>query len=177
MRKALIMIMTVFVITALVIVLFASIPRCTKISQTLSATKVDEGGNVVDNTQIVMQGRVKDYLFYDDLLDISVAAFDDLSSIQVVQEGHRAGATMTQHFDKVLSVTFTAVNTVKDDTVFGTAFFSEDFEYWAFLTKEKGKNVAYVASASGTHTIQETIQFFRGLIPGYDPNTENAENG
>ena len=136
------------------------------LNTTLNAVKLDADGNVIGTEQITIQGSFKEYLFKDRLMELKVTPFDRLKSINIVDRSNPMGFTPFD-LDKFYQYTGTAWEIENPNMLWFTFITSQDFEYWVFRVDKNGEAVHYVASLSGSRTVEEIVQFFQGLAPGY----------
>ncbi len=177
MKKVLVIIATIIVSIALIVSLITCIPQHTKITQTLNAIQLDKDGNIIGTEEIAMQGIFRDYRFKEDTIELHIAPFGMLKSISFSGDSRwDSQSELTDLFGEFYEITFGAWNTSKDDYDFGTIIVSKDFEYWFFRADDNGQPIYYVASASGEHTVEEIVQYFKGLAPGYVPGTKTAKS-
>lgn len=172
MKKVLVVIATIIVSISLIIALIICIPQHIKIAQTLNAIQLDKDGNIIGTEEIAMQGVFRDYRFNGDTLELSISPFGTLKSVTLANDNSENTHTIPVAFDKFYSFTFTAWDTSKDDSAFGSITVSQDFEYWTFCVNCNNELVYYVASSSNEHTVEEIVQYFRGIAPGYVSDTE-----
>ena len=140
----------------------------TPLNATLKATKLDVDGNVLGTTQIELQGAFKAYLFRENMLELSVAPFDEIKTIILPDSADSFGFTPID-FDKFFTFSCTAWENESPDMLWINVHTSQDFEYWVFRVNSTNNDdvVYYVASRSGNHSVEEVVQFFQGLAPGY----------
>lgn len=142
-----------------------AIPQNTKINTSMQATKMDKDGKVLGTEQIILQGSFKKYLFKEDVFELSVAPFDDLKNVNFVDSGETSVDLGTID-DKFYRIIGTAWDNTRGDMVWVTATMSQDFDYWVFRVSDNDNSIYYVASAN-EHTLEEIVQYFQGLAPGY----------
>ena len=102
----------------------------------------------------------------ENLMELTVAPFGGLRSINIVDSSNAMGFTPIA-MDKFYQYTGTAWENGNPEMLWITFVTSQDFEYWVFRVQENNETVHYVASFSGTRTVEEIVQFFQGLAPGY----------
>lgn len=176
-KKICLAICGVLVLILLIGALLYFVPQSTRVSQTLNATKLDKDGNIIGMNEIALQGSFKDYWFRESTLELYVAPFGTLKSIKIGDDNRGNTTTVPIAFDEFYTLTYMAWDTSKGDSVFGTITMSQDFEYWVFYVHDDAQPIYYVASASGEHTSEEIVQYFKGLAPGYvSPNKTTEIN-
>lgn len=142
--------------------------KTTPLNTTLEATKLDSDGNVLGTTQIPMQGAFKKYLIKDSMMELSIASFDGIKNIIFYNDYDHFGFKPIA-FDTFYRYSGTAWENASGEMLWVHVFMSQDFEYWAFRmdVHNSDENVYYVASLSGERTVEEIVQYFKGLVPGY----------
>ena len=144
-----------------------AIPHNTKIRESMQATKLDKDGNTTGTDTIILQGSFNNYLLKEDTLELTINPFGTLKSIVMADTGSGNTFTVPVAFDDFYTFTFLAWDTSKEDSVFCTVTVSQDFEYWVFRVGDNDQPIYYVASASNEHTVEEIVQYFKGIAPGY----------
>lgn len=147
-----------------------NMPESRILNQTMQVVKLNESGNEVGTSEITMQGKWTNNPTGDDSLELYIDPFDGLGSI--VQADNGKGGTSPVHTigEDYLCTGFGVYNGNTNSMDAMMVYFSKDFEYWAFYIFNANGSVFYVGSASGERTTQEIIQFFGGLVPGYQPS-------
>lgn len=169
MRKTVCFIILGFLLLCITIGLcLYTIPATVAINNTLQATKLDHNGNVIGTEEIALQGAFKNYLFKDDTLELSIGSFGTFNSIILANDNRGNTSTVPVVFADFYVMTFMAWDNTKDQSIFGTITASQDFEYWVFRVNHNDNPEYYVASASGEHTPDEIVQYFKGIAPGYE---------
>lgn len=139
--------------------------KSTSLNATMEATKLDSDGNVLGTTEISMQGAYKNYLFRESLMELAASPFGGLKSIKFGDSDDRYGFAPA-YFDDFYCIIGSAWDDITGDLVFVSVSMSQNFEYWVFRADYHDQPVYYVASTS-EHTVEEIVQFFKGLAPGY----------
>lgn len=148
-------------------VIGSDVGSVTKINASMHATKLDKDGNAIGTDKILLQGSFKDYLFEKDRLELSINPFGTLKNIILSNDECGNTYTVPVPFEYFYTFTFMAWDTSKEDSVFCTVTVSQDFEYWVFRVGDNDQPTYYVASASNEHTLEEIVQYFKGIAPGY----------
>lgn len=168
----------VFYICALLLCLVAgiclyTIPyKKTNLDAVMQATKLDESGIVIGTEEIAVQGNLKRYLFKEDTVELNIAPFGTYKSIRFASDRGNSSIPLNSFHD---FYTFLFVASW-DPFEGGSLTTSQDFEYWVFFIDGDDQQIYYVASASGERTVEEIVQFFKGLAPGYVSDTKTAKN-
>ena len=168
MKKKIILLITIILISCLSLVaacIYLFPMKTTPLNTTLAATKLDSDGNVLGTAQIPIQGACKDYLLKDTSVELSVSPFGGLNSIMFYDNNDYFGFTPTSFAEYYVHSGTAWVNL--SDMVVITLTTSQDYEYWVFHVNDSDEPVYYVASFSGTRTVEEIVQYFKGLAPGY----------
>lgn len=152
--------------------------KTTTLDATLQATKLDENGNVIGTEEIVVQGKLMNYCFREDCVDLNIAPFGTLNYIKFFNDKENTSIPLRTIFDEFYSLSFVAGDSTLIDDVwwYGSILTSLDFEYWYFRLTDDDRKVHYVASFSGEHTVAEIVQYFKGLAPGYVSDTNTTIN-
>ena len=169
MKKKIILSITIILISCLSLVaacIYLFPMKTTPLNTTLEATKLDADGNVIGTTQIAIQGSFKEYLLNEDKMELTVAPFGGLRGINFVDRTNSMGFTPIA-MDKFYQYTGMAWENESPEMLWITFITSQDFEYWVFRVHKNDEPVYYVASFSGTRTVEEIVQYFKGLAPGY----------
>ena len=171
MQKQTIISLVIIILTCalLVTAFFYLLPtETTPLNGTLKATKLDSDGNVIGTTQIEMQGAFKTYLLRENKMELSIAPFDEIKSITLSNSGDPFGFTPST-FHKFIYFSGMAWENGSSEMLWVRVNTSQDFEYWVFRVDSTNSDevIYYVASHSGNHSVEEIVQFFQGLAPGY----------
>ena len=141
-----------------------------KFEKTLLCTKLDNDGNSIGTAQIAIQLSAQDDLLQSDTHEISIAPFDGLSQLIFGNESDGTPQKPRKIADEFWCIHWLAPTTT-NDLISGSAYYSLDFEYWAFSydlpnnESLENESVYFVASTSGTRTTEEIVEYFRGLVP------------
>lgn len=162
-------ILAVLVAVMIVGALLYFVPESTPVELNLDAVKLDGDGNELGTATISITGNRKDYLLQDDLLNVSISPFDGFPWFKLSEDGisGKKGVIREHYIEDCMQVMCYSTHSSTGDIIFCNLIFSENFEYIALQCEMTEGSVTYVASASGTHSTQEIIQYFRGLFPGY----------
>ena len=164
-KKVLLVIPVAFVIFLIAFVVYWN-PPTTAISVKFEAVKIDEDCNELGNFTIELSGEKIEPYFEDPRLDLTMAPFDGLQSLTMVEDGSSFdGTRITTYwggaFQEIDCGYFDPVeNQLKDARI----AFSSDFDRWAYYDSER--KVCYVGSVSGNYTVQELYEYFNPLITG-----------
>jgi hypothetical protein len=135
-------------------------PWPTSVKLSLNAAKLDENGNVVGHTTINIQGTMDDYLFREDVLNVTISPFDEYNWFKLVENnpGHRKGVIQPHSKDCV------KVHCYYYDGLCDLLF-TKDFKYVAFVVEHADKDIYYVASTDEQVSTEELVEYFRYLPP------------
>ena len=163
----------VFIIVGYVLLLCIAVGLCmyaipynTNINTSMQATKMDKDGKVLGTDEIVLQGSFKNYLFKEDKLELAIDSFGNLKSIKLANDNRGNTSIVPVAFDDYFHFTFMAWDTTNGKPIFGSITTSQNFDYWVFRVSDNDNPIYYVASAN-EHTLEEIVQYFQGLAPGY----------
>ena len=162
-KRAMIFVVVVLILTAAVLI--CVVPRFTKVDIFLNATKFSAQGETVGTYEIAIHGNQLDYIFGDSALDVNISAFDSYSQFEAARSGKYGseGLVHTEPGTEIFCALYSAWNTDTDTVAIFDIYFSPDLDRWLFLNVSD--KLYYVASASGSHTTQELVEYFSAQIP------------
>ena len=146
------------------------IPWPTPVNLTLTAVKLDADGNEIGTFPVTIKGVKKNYLFQEDVLDVSISPFDGYVWFKPSEDAPSGKeGVISKYFDECMQVTYGTAHPEYENMVFAHLRFTEDFKYitFEFYIPEENERVYYIASADENCTTQEVKEYFRTLVPGY----------
>lgn len=140
------------------------IPWVTPFDLELNAVKLDKYGKVIDDVPISIQGIMKNYLFQQDSIDVTVDPFDDIKWMKLSNYSNTNQTGVIFDYGKDWKK-------VHGYTYPGTCdlLFTDNFKYIVLQRWDtfdgNGERYYYVASADESVPIEEVIEYFRYLPP------------
>lgn len=146
-----------------IIVVFC--PKSIPASIELSAVKLDNSGNTLSSVKININGNGHDDLIQNGYFKANIAPFDHIKDIQ------RSGGKGTNSLegeihclaDGYYTTSFSGWDISIDQPTICVLVFTEEFDRLAL----HAGGYWYVGSVSGNYSTEEIVQYFRGLVPGY----------
>lgn len=173
-KRRMYIVFAVSISLVLIGILLYLIPWVTPVDLTLDAIKLDSDGNEIGTEQLQIKGYRYDYLFQKDRMDVTIKplgirSIDVQTNNSVTGTGviHSCGAI----FDPECSrVSLGGWNSDAGYMLVSDLYFTEEFDRFGLVCRPYGDDVfSYVMSINGNYKSQELLEYFKGLVPGYQP--------
>ena len=160
------------IVLILIIAIFTGVItyQSTPVNLNLDAAKLDNSGNATVTIPISISGTLKDYVFQNDILDVSIEPFDGFPWFKLDEDASSGKSGLIRDYaNECKKITFYSASS-SGDIVFCSMLFTKDFEYIALICDESAPEpTVYIASANSNKTAEEVLDYFRTLIPGFQP--------
>ena len=145
-------------------IILCSVPKVTNINQTLQAVRLDDSGTPIGTAEITLQGFSRNYLIQEDRMYIEISSSDNYANVQI---NDPYGSRISSPNNVDLQTVFSATYTDTGENVAVGILFDKDYSIWAFQFANQNDVVWYVASTNESRSTEDIIQYFGGLVPGY----------
>ena len=156
------------VITVIIGLVFIFVPKETPVNAKFYAVKLNDGGNEIGSTNIILDGYTQRYITKVECLDIEITPFDGFSNIEPVieLENNKYGVIT---YNNSLPYGY-AIYSAEQGNAHRSLIvcFSSDFGRWLICSEPSmgsGDTVYYLGSTSASDSVDDLKEFFAAALP------------
>lgn len=142
----------------------------TPINVTLNVVKLDSDGNEIGTAQICISGEKISYFLKEDRLLLNFESFDHLNNFKQIVVYYKDSIGKIYDYSTGFYYSyFSAYDTTENVPTTCTLIFTDEFDRLALMCQGVGLDYSYTyaGSVSGNYALDDIVQYFRGLVPGY----------
>ena len=140
---------------------FKEEPKITEIDMTVSTIKLDYKGNKIGDAQVRITGQKQEYVFQDDVMELSIEDFDYFTNIRQRENDGYVSFPNQQRG----CVYFEADHIGREFTETLRLYFTNNFS--RLVISSRG-NTCYIGSGSGEYTADECVSYFANHSNDWD---------